>query len=129
VTEVFQDIIIAENSYKTGGLGPGLSSVGVNLKGEAELDQDIEKTVHEFIIRNFLFEDDGSLTAETSFLDNGIIDSTGVLELITFVEETYCIEVDDHEIVPENLDSIRNIVSFVERKLNTLANTRCTAVI
>ena len=93
------------------------------------MDQDIEKTVHEFIIRNFLFEDDGSLTAETSFLDNGIIDSTGVLELITFVEETYCIEVDDHEIVPENLDSIRNIVSFVERKLNTLANTRCTAVI
>ena len=91
------------------------------------MDQDLEKTVREFIIKNFIFEDDGSLTAETSFLDNGIIDSTGVLELIAFVEETYWIKVDDHEIAPENFDSIRNIASFIERKLSTLANTGCAA--
>jgi acyl carrier protein len=91
------------------------------------LDQDLEKTVREFVIRNFIFEDDGSLIPETSFLDNGIIDSTGVLELISFVEETYGIKVEDHEIVPENFDSIRNVASFVERRLSVSSSTRCAA--
>ena len=112
--------------YRGFPVSPGLS-FGVNLKGEAELNQDLEKTVHEFIIKNFIFEDDGSLTPETSFLDNGIIDSTGVLELISFVEETYGLKVEDHEIVPENFDSIRNIASFVERRLSSLSNARCAA--
>jgi acyl carrier protein len=58
------------------------------------MGQNLERTVREFVINSFIFEDDGSLTPETSFLDNGIIDSTGVLELITFVEETYGIKVD-----------------------------------
>jgi acyl carrier protein len=92
------------------------------------LDQDLEKTVREFVIRNFIFEDDGSLTPEMSFIDNAIIDSTGVLELITFVEETYGIKVEDHEIIPENFDSIRNIASFVEHRLSSLLKARCTAV-
>ena len=87
----------------------------------------LERTVREFVIKNFIFEDDGSLTPETSFLDNGIIDSTGVLELIAFVEETYGIKVEDHEIIPENFDSIRNIASFVERRLSSLSNARCAA--
>jgi acyl carrier protein len=91
------------------------------------MDLDLERTVREFVIRNFIFEDDGSLTPEISFLDNGIIDSTGVLELITFVEETYGIKVDDHEIVPENLDSIRNVTAFVERRLSVSSSTRCAA--
>jgi acyl carrier protein len=91
------------------------------------LEQDLERTVREFVIKNFIFEDDGSLTPETSFLDNGIIDSTGVLELITFVEETYGIKVEDNEIVPENLDSIRSVASFVERRRSVSSNTRCAA--
>jgi acyl carrier protein len=91
------------------------------------LDQDLERTVREFVIKNFIFEDDGSLTPETSFLDNGIIDSTGVLELITFVEETFGIKVEDNEIVPENLDSIRSVAAFVERRLSVSSNTRCAA--
>lgn len=86
------------------------------------MKQDIEKAVREFVIRNFLFEENGTLTAETSFLDNGIIDSTGVLELITFIEETYGIRFENHEVVPEYLDSIQNIASFVERKLTTTLN-------
>jgi acyl carrier protein len=86
------------------------------------LKQDIEKAVREFVIRNFLFEENGNLTTETSFLDNGIIDSTGVLELITFIEETYGIKFENHEVVPEHLDSIQNIASFVERKLATTLN-------
>ncbi len=89
------------------------------------MNQEIERTVREFVIKNFIFEDDGSLAAEKSFLDNGIIDSTGVLELITFVEETYGIKVEDNEIVPENLDSIRNVASFVDRRLSLPSGTRC----
>jgi acyl carrier protein len=91
------------------------------------LDRNLEKTVREFVIKNFIFEDDGSLNAETSFLDNGIIDSTGVLEVIAFVEEAYGIKVEDHEIVPENLDSIRSIASFVERRLSAASNAPCAA--
>lgn len=91
------------------------------------MERDLERTVRQFIIENFIFEDDGSLTAETPFLENGIVDSTGVLELITFVEETYGIKVEDHEIVPENLDSIGNIASFVERRLRAISNAPCAA--
>ena len=91
------------------------------------MDQDLERTVREFVIKNFIFEDDGSLTPVTSFLDNAIIDSTGVLELIAFVEETYGIKVEDHDIVPENLDSIRNVAAFVKRRLSVSSSTRCAA--
>lgn len=89
------------------------------------MNRDLERAVREFIIQNFTFEDDGSLTPEASLLDNGVIDSTGVLELITFVEETYGIKVEDNEIVPENLDSIRNVASFVDRRLSVSSSTRC----
>lgn len=57
------------------------------------------------------------LREDTSFLDYGIIDSTGVIELISFLEETYNIRVDDQEIVPENLDSLRGVERYVMRKL------------
>jgi acyl carrier protein len=89
------------------------------------VNRDLERIVREFIIENFTFEDDGSLTPEASLLESGVIDSTGVLELITFVEETYGIKVEDNEIVPENLDSIRNVASFVDRRLSVSSNTRC----
>jgi acyl carrier protein len=83
--------------------------------------------VREFVIKTFIFEDDGNLTAETSFLDSGIIDSTGVLELITFIEETYGIQFENHEVVPENLDSIHNIAAFVQRKLGADLAVHCSA--
>ena len=72
--------------------------------------------IRTFIIENFLFEEDENLKEDTSFLENGIIDSTGVLELVMFIEETYGITVDDDEIVPENLDCISNIAKFIQRK-------------
>ena len=53
-----------------------------------------------------------------SFLENGIIDSTGVLELVSFLEEKFGIEVADEELIPENLDSITNVVNYLQRKLN-----------
>ena len=73
--------------------------------------------IKEFIIENFLFGDGESLEDDTSFLENGIIDSTGILELITFLEEKFEINVKDDELIPENLDSLNNVVGFLEKKL------------
>ena len=75
------------------------------------------KTIREFINDNFLFGKNEDLQEDTSFLESGIIDSTGILELIAFLEEKYGITVDDEEIVPENLDSLKNLSVFLERKL------------
>lgn len=77
---------------------------------------EINSTIRNFIIENFLFEEDENLKEDTSFLENGIIDSTGILELVMFIEETYGIGVDDDEIVPENLDSISNITKYIQKK-------------
>lgn len=77
----------------------------------------IEQEVRQFIVENFLMgEESGALKDDTSFLEEGIIDSTGVLELVGFLEETYGIRVEDEELVPENLDSISNICSYLEKK-------------
>ena len=73
--------------------------------------------IREFIIENFLFGNDQSLNDDISFLDEGIIDSTGILELVSFLEEAFDISVEDEEIVPENLDSIKNVVAYLERKM------------
>ncbi|MBS3758366.1 MAG: acyl carrier protein [Desulfobacterales bacterium] len=77
---------------------------------------DVKPTLRQFIIDNFLFGDDNGLADDTSFLEEGIIDSTGMLELITFLEETFSIQLDDEELIPENLDSINNLVSFLSKK-------------
>ena len=77
----------------------------------------IEEEVREFIFENFLFgQTDQVLNNDDSLLDNGIIDSTGVLELITFLEERFQITVEDTELVPENLDSVSRLTSFIQRK-------------
>src|SRR3954462_696103 len=80
----------------------------------------INLAVRLFIGENFLFRDDGdAITHDASLLDAGIIDSTGVLELVSFLETTFGIEVQDDEMLPENLDSIRAITSYVSRKLES----------
>ena len=70
-----------------------------------------------FIIENFLFGSEDGLEDKTSFLEEGIIDSTGILELVTFLEEEFSITIEDEELVPENLDSIINVTAFLERKI------------
>ena len=75
-----------------------------------------KQAIREFIIENFLFGEANGLEEETSFLENGIIDSTGILELVTYLEETFGIEVEDEELVPENLDSIANVVKYLTAK-------------
>ena len=76
------------------------------------------ETVREFVVENFLFGDGESLKEDTSFMGQSIIDSTGILELVMFLEETYNMKVEDDELVPENLDNLTNIARFLERKLN-----------
>ncbi|RJP72346.1 MAG: acyl carrier protein [Candidatus Abyssobacteria bacterium SURF_17] len=73
--------------------------------------------IRAFIMENFVFGLDGAeLNDSDSFLDKGIIDSTGVLEVVAFLEETYGFSVADEEVVPENFDSVDNLVVYVEKK-------------
>ena len=81
------------------------------------MDQ-IADEVRTFIIDNFMFGQGGEdLQPEDSLMDKGIIDSTGVLELIGFLERNYGLQVEDEELVPENLDSIANISRYVGEKV------------
>jgi len=76
--------------------------------------------IRQFVIDNFLFgQDADTLKNDESFLESEIIDSTGVLELVSFIEATFGIEVHDDEMLPENLDSIRAISNYVSRKLES----------
>ncbi|TDK35275.1 acyl carrier protein [Rhizobium deserti] len=74
-------------------------------------------TLREFIAENFLFRADADVSDSQSLLDSGVIDSTGVLELIAFLEQTYGIRVADEEIVPDNLDSVDNMSRYLSTKL------------
>jgi len=77
----------------------------------------IETDVRHFVIENFLYgRDEVPLAADASFTEEGVIDSTGVLELVGFLEKHFGIRVDDQDLVPENLDSIGGIVRYVESK-------------
>lgn len=77
----------------------------------------IEGCVREFITNNFLLATSSrSLNNDDSFFENGIIDSTGVLELVSFIEETFDIKVTNEELIPDNLDSLNKIVPFIKRK-------------
>ncbi len=78
---------------------------------------DVRPVLRKFVIDSFLFGQGGaSLKDDDSFLEKGIIDSTGVLELVAFVEEKYGFKIADQELVPANLDSIHNVVKFIEAK-------------
>jgi acyl carrier protein len=83
-----------------------------------------EQTLRKFVRDNFMFGADTPLADDDSFLALGIIDSTGVLELVDFLQREYGIHVADEELVPENLDSIRNLAAFLERKQATAGSVR-----
>jgi acyl carrier protein len=77
---------------------------------------DIERDIRNFVIENFLFGQTLDLQPDDSLLGRGLIDSTGVLELVGFLEERYAIRVEDEEVIPDNLDSVKNIVTYVASK-------------
>lgn len=77
----------------------------------------VERAVRDYILENYLFTDDqNALHNDDSFLEKGIIDSTGIMEVIFFLESDFGIQVDDEDMVPENLDTVSSIVAFVHRK-------------
>jgi len=81
----------------------------------------IKTLIRGYILENFLFTDgNGRLKDGTSFLEEGIVDSTGVLELVMFVEETFGIVVEDEEIVPENFDSVERLAFYVRPKMGEM---------
>ncbi len=87
-----------------------------DMKKSLNKDQ-IAEDIKKFIVDNFMFGNETEkINPDDSFMENGIIDSTGILELIEFVEETYSISIEDNELVPENLDSLDNISQFIISK-------------
>ena len=81
----------------------------------------IQDVVRQFVVENFYVSDSGELTDEASLIESGIVDSTGILEVILFVESEFGILVEDHEAIPENLESISQIAAFVARKRQAAA--------
>ncbi|HWO39877.1 MAG TPA: acyl carrier protein [Candidatus Acidoferrum sp.] len=79
---------------------------------------DFEREIHSFVLTNFLFGQSVDLQPDDSLLGRGLIDSTGVLELVDFLEERYEIKVEDEEVIPGNLDSVRKVATYVARKLS-----------
>jgi acyl carrier protein len=78
----------------------------------------IEKELRQFVVDNFLFgQGDVQLENDDSFMERGIVDSTGVLELVAFLEKKYQIKVEGKDLTPDNLDSINNLRRFLEIKL------------
>lgn len=74
------------------------------------------KEIRNFIVEQFLFGEGDTLKEDTSFLEEGIIDSTGVLELVMFLEEKYGVKVEDSELVPENFETLDTIAQYMEKK-------------
>lgn len=77
-----------------------------------------ERKIRDFVLRNYLFTtDENALRNDQSLMQTGVLDSTGILELISFLYEAFEVQVDDEEMVPENLDSVAQLTTFVDGKL------------
>jgi acyl carrier protein len=80
---------------------------------------DVKDNIRKYVAENFLFSSNGfTLDDDESFLEAGIVDSLGVVELVSFVEENYKISVPDDDIVPDNFDSVDNLAAYIARRAN-----------
>ncbi len=78
---------------------------------------DIKEKIRQYLAENFMFSDDGfKLDNDASFLEEEVVDSTGVMELVLFVEDNFDIAVADEEIVPDNFDSVNQLAAYIQRK-------------
>lgn len=78
---------------------------------------DIQSTIIDFIKENFIMgRSETTIDVEESLIESGIMDSTGVLELVEFLEATFDIQIEDEELIPENLETIQNIIAFLKTK-------------
>lgn len=83
----------------------------------AEKSTTYREKLRRFILENYLFSDDpGLLDDDDSFMDKGILDSTGILELIFFLEEEFKVQVSEADMVPENLDSVSSLLQYLGTK-------------
>ncbi len=87
---------------------------------------DISQRIRTFIIENFYVAEGSELDDDTSLIETGIVDSTGVLEVVAFLERDFGIAVADEEILPSNLDSIAQMTAFVTKRMS-LSSTRASA--
>jgi acyl carrier protein len=79
----------------------------------------IETQIRDYVAKNILFTDNGfEYSDDDSFLEQDIIDSVGVMELVLFVEETFSVAVNDHEVTPDNFDSVNKLARFIRSKQN-----------
>jgi acyl carrier protein len=81
-----------------------------------ESDVSVEAQIKDYIAKNLLFDEHAEIDGAASLLAMGTIDSTGVMDLVMFLEDEFGIEVDDEDLVPDNLDSVQKLARFVERK-------------
>lgn len=81
------------------------------------LMSELKRCIRAFIVENFLFGEKNSLKDDTRLLNEGILDSTGVLELVGFLEDQFRITVDDEDFLPENSESIEKIEVYITRKM------------
>jgi acyl carrier protein len=83
--------------------------------------EEIRQQVKDFLINNFIFDPSAQIGTEDSLMENGVVDSTGILEVIMWVEQTFGIHVEDSEVLPENFDSIGNIARYAQAKMGASA--------
>ena len=88
------------------------------------METSIEQQIRDYIQENFLFGKPIDFGDQDSFLELGVIDSTGVLELVAFVQETFNFAIEDEEMLPEYLDSIRNLTNFISSKISNDATAK-----
>ncbi|GEM_PF-199049 len=106
--------ILSENRYNTHKSPRKDLSMETDSKSKP---LDMKSTLKAFIIESFMLGAESTdFLDEDSFMEKGIIDSTGVLELLQYIEETFEIKVEDDEVLPENLDSLVNLECFIKRK-------------
>jgi acyl carrier protein len=86
--------------------------------------KDVEQTIRKYIAENMLFSGNGYPYADgASFLEEGIVDSMGIMELVMFVEENFQVTVEDEDLVPDNFDSVSRLASYIRAKSSTTADT------
>ena len=76
----------------------------------------LQDDIRTFIVDNFLFGDENGLKNDSSFLREGIVDSTGIMQLVSFLQDRYRVAIEDEELTPENLDSISRVSAFIQKK-------------
>lgn len=80
---------------------------------------EVLESVKNYVLENIVYDENADLKGDTLFLENGIIDSTGILELVSYIEEEFDLVVEDDEMIPENLNSLENISAFIAKKAGT----------